>query len=247
MARTRRRCCRTARGWAGRARRSNGSRRRAISSSLKAYQDRLLALTRTVPDFISPRHAAQRDRQLRQRRAGGPLDQPHHLRLGLAGAGRSQACDVCLGRCAQQLPHRHRLSRSGRSARALLAGRRPHHRQGHRPLPRGLLAGLPDVGRLALPKRVFGHGFLLNKGEKMSKSLGNVVDPFGLARCLWRRSAALFLPARGLLRPGRQLQPRRDRRAHQRRSRQRSRQSGAALAVDDRQELRGQGAARAAR
>ncbi|KRE12935.1 methionine--tRNA ligase [Bosea sp. Root483D1] len=36
-------------------------------------------------------------------------------------------------------------------------------------------AGLP------LPKRVFGHGFLLSKGEKMSKSLGNVVDPFGLA------------------------------------------------------------------
>jgi len=36
-------------------------------------------------------------------------------------------------------------------------------------------AGLP------LPKRVFGHGFLLNKGEKMSKSVGNVVDPFDLA------------------------------------------------------------------
>ncbi len=35
--------------------------------------------------------------------------------------------------------------------------------------------------RLPLPKRVFGHGFLLNKGTKMSKSLGNVVDPFDLA------------------------------------------------------------------
>ena len=35
-------------------------------------------------------------------------------------------------------------------------------------------AGLP------LPKRVFGHGFLFNKGEKMSKSVGNVVDPFDL-------------------------------------------------------------------
>jgi len=33
---------------------------------------------------------------------------------------------------------------------------------------------------LALPKRVFAHGFLLNKGEKMSKSVGNVVDPFAL-------------------------------------------------------------------
>ena len=36
-------------------------------------------------------------------------------------------------------------------------------------------AGLP------LPKRVFGHGFLFNRGEKMSKSVGNVIDPFTLA------------------------------------------------------------------
>jgi methionyl-tRNA synthetase len=36
-------------------------------------------------------------------------------------------------------------------------------------------AGIP------LPKRVFAHGFLFNKGEKMSKSVGNVVDPFNLA------------------------------------------------------------------
>ncbi len=34
---------------------------------------------------------------------------------------------------------------------------------------------------VALPGRVFGHGFLFNKGEKMSKSVGNVVDPFALA------------------------------------------------------------------
>jgi len=34
---------------------------------------------------------------------------------------------------------------------------------------------------IELPKRVFAHGFLFNKGEKMSKSVGNVVDPFDLA------------------------------------------------------------------
>jgi methionyl-tRNA synthetase len=34
---------------------------------------------------------------------------------------------------------------------------------------------------LSLPKRVFGHGFLFNRGEKMSKSVGNVIDPFSLA------------------------------------------------------------------
>lgn len=35
--------------------------------------------------------------------------------------------------------------------------------------------------KLPLPRCVFGHGFLLNRGEKMSKSVGNVVDPMALA------------------------------------------------------------------
>src|SRR5262249_60614744 len=35
---------------------------------------------------------------------------------------------------------------------------------------------------IELPKRVFGHGFLFNRGEKMSKSVGNVVDPFDLVK-----------------------------------------------------------------
>jgi methionyl-tRNA synthetase len=34
---------------------------------------------------------------------------------------------------------------------------------------------------IALPKQVYGHGFLLSRGEKMSKSVGNVVDPMALA------------------------------------------------------------------
>ena len=37
-----------------------------------------------------------------------------------------------------------------------------------------LSAGVP------LPKRVFSHGFVLNRGEKMSKSVGNTLDPFDL-------------------------------------------------------------------
>ncbi len=36
-------------------------------------------------------------------------------------------------------------------------------------------AGVP------VQKRVYAHGFLFNRGEKMSKSVGNVVDPFNLA------------------------------------------------------------------
>ncbi len=35
-------------------------------------------------------------------------------------------------------------------------------------------AGVP------LPRRVFAHGFLFNRGEKMSKSVGNVIDPFAM-------------------------------------------------------------------
>jgi methionyl-tRNA synthetase len=34
---------------------------------------------------------------------------------------------------------------------------------------------------VAVPRRIFSHGFLFNRGEKMSKSTGNVVDPFTLA------------------------------------------------------------------
>ncbi len=31
---------------------------------------------------------------------------------------------------------------------------------------------------IAVPRRIFSHGWLFNRGEKMSKSVGNVVDPF---------------------------------------------------------------------
>src|SRR5436309_1710460 len=34
---------------------------------------------------------------------------------------------------------------------------------------------------VALPRRIFSHGFVFNRGEKMSKSVGNVIDPFALA------------------------------------------------------------------
>jgi methionyl-tRNA synthetase len=31
---------------------------------------------------------------------------------------------------------------------------------------------------IEVPQRIFSHGFLFNRGEKMSKSVGNVIDPF---------------------------------------------------------------------
>jgi methionyl-tRNA synthetase len=48
-------------------------------------------------------------------------------------------------------------------------------------------AGLP------LPKQIFGHGFLLSRGEKMSKSLGNVVDPLELSEIFGVDSLRYFL------------------------------------------------------
>ena len=48
-------------------------------------------------------------------------------------------------------------------------------------------AGLP------LPKRVFGHGFVFNKGEKMSKSVGNVIDPFDLIKAYGVDQVRYFL------------------------------------------------------
>ena len=30
---------------------------------------------------------------------------------------------------------------------------------------------------MKVPKKVFGHGFLTREGQKMGKSLGNVLDP----------------------------------------------------------------------
>ncbi|MBB3808094.1 methionine--tRNA ligase [Pseudochelatococcus contaminans] len=50
-----------------------------------------------------------------------------------------------------------------------------------------LSAGLPT------PRRVFGHGFLTNRGEKMSKSLGNVIDPVALSKAYGTDQLRYFL------------------------------------------------------
>src|SRR3954468_17363859 len=47
--------------------------------------------------------------------------------------------------------------------------------------------------KLPLPKQVFGHGFLLSRGEKMSKSVGNVIDPMELAERFGADAVRYFL------------------------------------------------------
>src|SRR6185503_9351186 len=46
---------------------------------------------------------------------------------------------------------------------------------------------------IPLPKQVFGHGWLLSRGEKMSKSVGNVVDPNDLVRAFGVDQLRYFL------------------------------------------------------
>jgi methionyl-tRNA synthetase len=46
---------------------------------------------------------------------------------------------------------------------------------------------------LELPGRVFAHGWILSEGEKMSKSLGNVMDPYEMAREFGADSVRYFL------------------------------------------------------
>ena len=48
-------------------------------------------------------------------------------------------------------------------------------------------AGIP------LPRKVFAHGFLNNRGEKMSKSIGNVVDPVSLVQTFGVDQVRYFL------------------------------------------------------
>jgi methionyl-tRNA synthetase len=47
--------------------------------------------------------------------------------------------------------------------------------------------------KLPVPQKVFGHGFLLNRGQKESKSLGNVTDPLELAERFGVDSLRYFL------------------------------------------------------
>ena len=40
------------------------------------------------------------------------------------------------------------------------------------------------AAKLQLPKRVYGHGWILSGDEKMSKSKGNILDPLEIMMCM---------------------------------------------------------------
>jgi methionyl-tRNA synthetase len=158
---------------------------------LSAYQDRLLALYDSQPGFIQP---ASRYNEMRAFVAGGLSDlsiSRTSFSWGIKVPGDdAHVMYVWLDALANYLTGadengQGRLDGAWWPAHLHVVGKdvvRFHTVY----WPAFLMsAGLP------LPRAVFGHGFLLNRGEKMSKSLGNVVDPaamaerFGVDRLRW--------------------------------------------------------------
>jgi methionyl-tRNA synthetase len=148
---------------------------------LSAYQDRLLALYAEQPDFISPEsrrnevvsfvRGGLQDLSISRTTFDWGLPVPNHpdhvmyvwidaLNNYLTGCGFP---DEASPRARYWPADLHVIGKDIVRFHAVY-------------WPAFLMsAGLP------LPRRVFGHGFLLSRGEKMSKSVGNVVDPFDLA------------------------------------------------------------------
>ncbi|MEI6418496.1 MAG: methionine--tRNA ligase, partial [Sphingomonadales bacterium] len=153
---------------------------------LSAYQDRLLALFDSQPDFIQP---ISRFNEMRAFVAGGLSDlsvSRTSFSWGIPVPGDERhVMYVWLDALANYLTGAGGLDGEWWPADLHIVGKdvvRFHTIY----WPAFLMsAGLP------LPKTVFGHGFVLNRGVKMSKSDGNVVDPaematrFGVDRLLW--------------------------------------------------------------
>ena len=85
-----------------------------------------------------------------------------------------------------------------------------------------------------VPKQLFVHGYLNLDDRKISKSLGNVLDPLDLIDDVRRRSGPLLGGSRRPVRPGRQRHARQLPRALRARARQRPRQPALAHDGDDR-------------
>ena len=88
--------------------------------------------------------------------------------------------------------------------------------------------------KLPLPAQVFGHGWISVNGQRMSKSLGNVVDPDRGGGALRRRSAAAVSGQGSALRRRRRLHLRAAGREIQRRPREQPRQPREPRGGDDR-------------
>jgi hypothetical protein len=124
---------------------------------LSKYAQPLLDYIAQNPTFIQPEQYRNEVGRVREVRAEGSVRVPDELRLGDLGARARprgpQARHLRVDGRADQLPLGAR--RRGRARAAVLAGDLPPDRQGHPPVPRGVLAVLPDVAGLPLPRTVY--------------------------------------------------------------------------------------------
>ena len=155
---------------------------------LSAYQDKLLDLYARVPDFVLPKERLNEVASFVKRRPAGPVDLAHHVRLGHSGAGPTRGTNA-----------KHIMYVWVDALTNYITARRLSRHQQRRNSVRYWPADLHVIGKdivrfhavywpaflmsagIEVPRRIFSHGFLFNRGEKMSKSVGNVVDPFALA------------------------------------------------------------------
>ena len=143
---------------------------------LSAYRDKLLALYAAQPDFVTPDKYRNEIVAFVERGLNDLSISRTTFDWGVPVPGDPQPRHVCLGRRADQLHHRDRLSRR-RPTRRLLAG--DAHVIG-KDITRFHAIYWPAFlmsAQLAVPKQIVVHGFLFNRGEKMSKSIGNVIAP----------------------------------------------------------------------
>ena len=148
---------------------------------LSAYQDKLLALYDERPDFVLPAFRCNEARSFIAGGLAGLLDQPRGPAVGRSDPVGPEPGRLRLGRRARQLPERADLRAPGEDL-ATRSG------------PRCATCSAKDILRFhcvfwpALllaagyepPKQLFVHGYLLLDDRKISKSLGNVIDPLDL-------------------------------------------------------------------
>ena len=151
---------------------------------LSAYQDRLLALYESQPDFIRP--DSRRNEIMRF--VEGGLSDLSISRTSFDWGVKVPGSDghvmyVWVDALTNYLTGCGYPDDAARMARYWAAGGDITHIIG-KDIVRFHTVYWPAFlmsAKLPLPSGVFGHGFLLNRGEKMSKSVGNVADPIALA------------------------------------------------------------------
>ena len=152
---------------------------------MSAYSEKLVAHIEANPGFILPETRKNEVSGLHPPGAAGYQRQPHHDHVGHSDAGRPEgeqtAQDLRLVRRADQL---HLGARPRGGERYQKFWPEAIHLVGKDILrfhavywPTFLMAlGLP------LPKQVVAHGWLTDSNRKISKSLGNAIDPIELAK-----------------------------------------------------------------